>query len=338
MSRAGRCSMRISQAAAVLMIALPLISSAGPEPGRKDSVPLSERGVMTAMKDKDFRFTYTSRGGVNAAMDMQMWETRITVDSGSGKSTLDMNRDHGDDAGLPIGRFEMSVEKVALERLRVLLGSADFSGLMAEGTYEMFNESLMTMTYETAQGAVTKTVGSGERNWVAQLEPLLTEVHALQSELRSHPKAALQLAVRHVIIDRKEHFELVLANIGSMPVSIIDPRSITGEREWAGIKVAVFRKEESGTIPASPSWERIPLLPGMERGGPAYIRIEPGSRHVVQSLPWHPEQCGVSYGAQGTMINYGGPREKDGLFVVRGGLFSAIIGVVSCKDGEASVE
>jgi hypothetical protein len=328
--------MRIGRVIIILMFVFPMTAGADPPPDKAKGADLkSAGGVIADVKDDDFIFVYSSRSGANVAKDMQMWETSLTVDSRSGLATLEMNRDYGDDAGQAIGRFEMSVGRDALERLRAQLESGSFTGLEVEGKHEMLNESLLTMTYKTAKRTIVKTVGSGERRWQSKLEPLMEEIHKLQSGLRSHPKAALRLKVRHIVRDKKEYFELDFVNEGRESVYLMNPQARGNEGEWTGVKVAVYHEEERGVIPAPPSWERIPVL--HEQGtdvGNASVRIDPGKKYVMRSRLWHPEHCGVTYGAQGVMINYQGAGAGDGISVIRGGLFSNMISAVTCRDGE----
>jgi len=73
------------------------------------------------------------------------------------------------------------------------------------------------------------------------------------------------------------------------------------------------------------------------RSGKGLYQDRVRRKYVMRSQPWKPGQCGVSYGAQAVMINYQGDRDTDGLSVIRGGLFSNVIGVVSCRDGETQM-
>jgi len=320
----------------ILLFALAMTAGAGPALDRaKSESPVSGGGVMADVKDNDFIFSYFSRGGAYAAKDMQMWAAGLTVDGRSGLATLEVNRDHGDDAGQAIGRFEMPVDSVTLGRLRTQLESSNFAELKSEGTYEISTESLLTFTYKTSKTTVVKIVGSGERRSLTLLEPLLGEIHKLQFTLRSHPKAALKLEVRHVAKNGNEYFELVFVNDGREPVYLLNPQARDNESEWMGVKVALYKEEQQGSISGPASWEKIPLMRGRTTSADiGYIRIAPGKKHVVISHPWHPEQCGVIYGAQGFMITYQGAGNKDGFTVIRGGVYSNIIGVVSCSLNE----
>ncbi len=151
--------MRTGGAVVILLLVFCMTAIAGTVSDRSGKQsPMPAGGVMSEVKDT-YLFAYSSRGGANIAKDMHMWETTITVDSRSGKATLDINRHPGDDAGQSIGRFEMTIEDSALERLRALLESANFTSLQPEGRYEMSNESLLTFTYKTAAKEVAKTVG-----------------------------------------------------------------------------------------------------------------------------------------------------------------------------------
>lgn len=86
--------------AVVLLFALAMTSVAGPALDKaRNERPASGEGITANVKDNDFVFAYSSRGGANVAKDMQMWETGLTVDSGSGLATLETNRDYDDDAG-----------------------------------------------------------------------------------------------------------------------------------------------------------------------------------------------------------------------------------------------
>jgi len=319
----------------ILLIALARTASAGPASDHLRNDRSATGGGTEGMNNSDYIFTYTSQGGAKSAKDMQMWETSLIVDSRSGLAVLEMNRDHADDAGQAIGRFEMSVARETVDRLRTLLGSTSFSGLEAAGTYEMSNESLLTFTHTTSGNKTVKIVGSGERGSMKLLEPLMEEVHKLQYELRSHPKATLKLEVRHVVRDKREYFELAFVNNGREPVYLAIPDERSTGSEWSGVKVAAFQDERRGTLPGPPNWEKIPLLHEQRTdAGTGSVRIEPGKSHVMLSRPWQPERCGVPYGAQGVMINYQGAGKEKVSPLIRGGLFSNVISVVSCKDGD----
>lgn len=285
------------------------------------------RAMQTSDKASPFVFTLTSRGGPEKPGGLRERDSLLRVDFTAGVATYEQHRSAADMAGEPIGTFRMPLPT---ERRRGLLAAVDSDAFRGLGPTSggSFSSSTLSYAFERGGKKTVKELSSGDLAQIQRIEALEDQLNALVAELFQHPLAAVRAEIRHVAQGGDELFQISVANIGTAPVVVANPRRLGAA---GGVRVAVAEPEVPGVTPPEPAWTTLPLEPlAAGKVEPPDVKLAPGERAFARSVAWRRAgPKGAAYYAQSFLESYAGPPEVSGVYRARGAIVSEVIEIAA---------
>ena len=255
--------------------------------------------------------------------DLHEAQSSLTIDSRSHQAILEFNRSPVDQPALPIGRFVMTVTPEWLALLRSAVDSVGLEALAPKRHAARYSAGIK-IDVQIGEQTIEKRYRTDQRDVTKQLQPLQQLLNALQVQLFKHPESAI--GIRVIEADEVDGlwFKLLISNIGKRPVLLADPRTANEtSQHLAELKIAAAPVTLPGYTESQPEWQTLPLRPtqGRELGDQADLLLQPGQQVAVLSEAFVP-QPGITYGVDAIYLSYAGAAETDGIYRIRGGIFS----------------
>lgn len=279
-------------------------------------------GTTTA-SGQSYKLEYSAHGGPELGAGVHEREWSLKLDSADGSASLEKHRSDSDAAGEPVGLFRAQLPPEKFWSLFQLAHRVRLPELAPAGGGGM-RSSLMTLKLEQGGARVEKAFSSGDIKALDQLEPLLEELNRIFGAMSNSPVAAIRTMVAYV--PRERRFDFVVANIGTEPVCVGDPRFIVpgNPKLWAGVRVAEMPYERPGYTSPPLQWAQVPLSKPVQASGVPIV-IKAGEKFTAPTAIWSAARPGVRYIAQAVLSDYSGPREAPGCYRIRGAAFSEAI-------------
>lgn len=278
-----------------------------------------------------FVLEYRLEGGRRLGEGVCERDSRLVVNSEDRAAFMEKHRSEGDEGGEPIGTFRLPLAGERLARLPALVRRVKLEEVPPPRGADL-DTSLLTLAFRQGATAIEKQFISRDGETIDRLEPLLSELEAIEDELDAHPVAAVRLAVAPAPPGHGRRFELAVTNIGKTDVRLADPRALDHDERhhWAGVRIAELPEERPGFTSPPLQWSRILLMPALgEPAGGGDLILKPGQKFAAPTLQWLPMHLGVACLAQGVLSNYTGHGETDGCYRIRGALFSEFLGITA---------
>lgn len=154
-----------------------------------------------------------------------------------------------------------------------------------------------------------------------RVEPLLERLEPLLGKVVQQPLQALRLELAGPP-GPNQRFRFSLRNVGTMPLTLVDPRSSTGDTQ-TGVRVAPATPTQPGQTAAPPQWTFLPVA-AAQGVTTAPVKLAPGAAIDFETIPWSGKPSGP-HRAQAMLSTYAGPPAHQGMPVLKGRLFSARI-------------
>lgn len=282
-----------------------------------------ESSMQDAGQAAPFVFTRTSRGGKPMPGGLRQRQSALRVDFAAGVVTYEQHRSDADTGGEPIGTFRVPLSPECRRGLLAALESDALQGLGPTSGGEL-GSSLLTYTFERGGTTIVKTLSTGDRAQLQRVAALENELQGLWAEVFRRPVAAVRAEIRHEMEGTVERFELVVANVGTAPVVVPNPRRLAAAGGTGGVRVAIAEAEVPGLTPLPPEWTTLPLEPlPAGKDEPADLTLAPGERVAARTVPWRRAgPKGAEYYAMAFLESYAGPPEVSGVYRARGAIVS----------------
>lgn len=288
----------------------------------------TNKSVGKTSQPIDFEFRFSSVGGPVLGTDVHERQSLLTLDGLSGTAFFEKHRSESDAEQEPIGLFQGALETSWLVGLQRLVDSLGLQNL-APSSGGGLGASLLTFTYRSSEQSYSKTITNFDGDQVTTIEPLLIELYKKQVTLHDSAVSAITASVNPSAGGSTSHFLLTIRNIGRAPVLIADPRWVDSTADcWAGVRFAVLPTEVPGVTSPPLHWEHLMIEPSREdRPDNIDLLVPPGSEISFPTRVWRPERHGVSYLVQGVYSSYLGDGSFQGMYRIRGAVFSKAIEV-----------
>ena len=331
MMMSGRTTDRVGGVIAALLVGM-MVAGCNPKPaGSGDSAMSSKSKLLTSKgAPEKFVLEYRTAGGLPLGPDLRERQTFLRLDRNEGTAFWEVFRSPSDGPGEPIGAFRNSLADAKFQDVEQCVKAAKLEKLPPP-TGGGLGDSLLTLQYEKGETFIDKSFPSSDVTALEQLEDLMFELDQITGSLAAHPVGAIRVSVEHAAGSSDGRFRLMITNIGVEPVTFTDPRTLGEGHDdrWCGVQIAEFPEERPGYTAPPLRWSRLHLALATEdlSAGP-HIVLEPGKVFSAQTVEWAAPRSGVRYLVQGILINYAGPRERQGHYRIRGAVFSDPLEIV----------
>lgn len=287
-----------------------------PPPTGANAESPSTTPMPTASK---FTLEYVITTGPTLGDGIQQYQSTLTIDGGTAVARLDSVRAGGDAEGVPIGRFEATMdpaELADLSRRAAAIKPLPPTQRGGPGT------STIVLRYRADAVQWEQALNSNDPAMLAGAESLLEPLNLMIGRLYATPAAALALDVLPGS-GPSAPFVVRLRNIGRVELAVLDPTALRGPDHdaWAGIQVAPFPAEQPGVTSPPLVWERVELGGRAPAGPRTAVVLAPGAHLDWPTAPWSPKVPGRHL-VQAIVADYAGPAVIDTRTRVRGALFS----------------